>query len=573
MKNIELCLCWHKVQSFFRPFQISTARLLNILSLGLLMQSLPAYAIYQGQPVTKDELPYVVSIQRIREDNTVDGHNCTGSLIAPRFVLTAAHCLNSQDKLDSKVLVNISNLETEVGLFFDIKHIIPHPNYRDSVGGIGSADDIMLLELTEPVNLPLVKLAQFPLSHYVNPGASLTVTGWGLTDDGYTRSTFLKKAQIELMNEQESLQIWPDIANSHFGTRGIDGDTCKGDSGGPVLLMEQEQLIQVGITKAGVNQCSKLRTVSTRVEPYLEWIEKEQRLSFPRTDVIDTAIVGQAQQHRIEIKNYYHENLPLNDFSFSAVDQTAFIGEIDIMEDNCSGQNLPPEQICTIDLSVTLAESGFAQLKFSSPTSSEMFPSISGLLSYRGVDVEDVSPFIHQGINNDKLTFLGDFSDKWQTRSDNNTADGLVAALPLASRDNAHLIVKIADKGKLMLKLAIENLSNPVYDSALVFTLNNKVVPISATNSFVYEGATGGFINIEIPFTAEQSQLVLNFWSGSKNSTLLLEQFDFIAETLPEPEPTPEPKKSSSNGGSSEHLLLLLALAILIFRFKNADNV
>ena len=260
--------------------------------------------------------------------------------------------------------------------------------------------------------------------------------------------------------------------------------------------------------------------------------------------------------------------LPLNDFSFSTENQAALIGEIEVLADTCSGQSLAPEQTCAIDINVTLAKAGHAEIKFSSPISSDKFPAILGLLEFYGVDVEDVSPLIHQGINSEKLTFIGNFSENWQVRNDNHSTNGVVAALPLASRDYARLIVEVADKGNIVIKLAIENLPNSTWDAELYITLNNKVIPISAAKLFLYKGATDGFISIEIPITAEQSQLVLNLWSGTNNSTLLLEQFDFVAEQNPEPEPKPEPEKSLSSGGGSGSLILFLALTVYILRLN-----
>ena len=580
MKTIK----WYRyAEHYFTVNRLLTSKALKGLVLIFLLQSLPVYAIHQGKPVAKEELPYVVSLQNIRNDNAVAGHYCTASLIAPRFVLTAAHCISNDNKLETQVLIKVKNLETDTGLLFDIKHFIPHPNYQShlsassigALGGpfVGPADDIMLLELTEPVDLPLVKLAPLPLSNYINPGASLIGAGWGRINNNGTSSTFLKKANIELLSEQESLQIWSDISSdSQFGTKAIDGNACSGDSGGPILLLEQEQLIQVGIFKAGTDLCSDALSVVTRLDSYLEWIEKEQRLSFPRTDVIDTAIVGEAQQHRIEIKNYYQENLPLNDFSFSAVSQDALIGEIDVLADTCSGQSLNPEQTCAIDISFTPASSGSAEIRFSSPVSSDKFPAILGLLEFDGVDVGDVSPLIHQGINSEKLIFMGNFAENWQVRNDNNSENGVVAALPLSGgfeRDYARLIVEIAGKGKVLIKLAMENLPGIGSDSQLWFTLNNKMVPISLAKHFVQKGATDGFINIEIPITKAQSQLILHLWSRNRDSTLLLEEFDFVAEENPEPEPAPEPEpeKSPSSGGSSGHLMLFMLLTVFTFRF------
>ena len=577
MKTIKL---YRYAEYYLTLKRLISADFLKGLVFIFLLQSLPVYAIYQGKPVAKDELPYVVSLQSIRDDNVVAGHYCTASLIAPRFVLTAAHCISNDNKLETQVLIKVKNLETDTGLLFDIKHFIPHPNYHVfGTNTVGRADDIMLLELTEPVDLPLVKLAPLPLSNYINTGASLIGVGWGVTDNNGTRATFLKKANIQLLSEQKSLQIWPDIVNSQFGTKGIDGNACGGDSGGPVLLMEQEQLIQVGIFKAGTKLCSNELSAVTRLDSYLEWIEKEQRLSYPRAKLIDIVIVGQTLQQRIEIKNNHQENLPLNDFSFSALSQDALIGEIDILADACSGQSLNPEQTCAIDISFTLARSGAGEIKFSSPTSSDAFPAILGLLEYSGVDVEDVSLIIHQGVNSDKLTFKGNFAENWQVRNDNNSVNGVVAALPLSGgleRDYARLIVELAGKGKVAIKLAIENLASSGSESELWFTLNNKIVPISVASHFVQKGATDGFINIEIPITKEQSELVLHLWSRIKDSTLLLEQFDFVAEDNqepePEPEPKPEPEESPSSGGGSGPLLLFLALTVFTLRLNKVER-
>ena len=567
MKYFELYR--HKEQSFFTFIQLSTAMLLKTLTLCLMMQIFPVLAIYQGQPVVKGELPYVVSLQSIREDNAVEGHSCTASLIAPRFVLTAAHCVQNIVKLETKVLVKATNLETDPGLLFDIKHFIPHPNYQYDFSGsnINNSDDILLLELIEPVNLPLVKLAQFPLSGYANPGESLTGAGWGVTDNIGTKSTFLKKVQIQLMSDNECLQAWPGISESQFCTAGIDGNACQGDSGGPLFFKNGDELIQVGIYKAGSTQCSDIsKGAATRVNHYIEWIEKEQRLSYPRSAVIDTVIIAKAQQYHIEIKNNYSENLPLNDFSFSTVDQAALIGEIEVLTNTCSGQTLIPEQTCAIDISFTPAKTGFEQIKFSSQTSNEEFPPIIGQLEYRTVDVEDVSAVIHQGVKNEQLTFTGNFAENWQVRDYDNSKNGVVAALPLSLRDYANLIVEIAEPGTVSIKLAIEKTLNSLYDPELWFTLNNKMVPISGLSHFVQKGATNGFITIELPINNAQSQLVLHLWNRASDATLLLEQFDLVSE--PPPVVKPEPKDNASSGGSTGPLILLLTLIVFIFRLK-----
>lgn len=52
--------------------------------------------IAHGEQYKYDEYPYVVCMYTTNALNQTEINLCTGSLVAPRFVLTAAHCTNNQ---------------------------------------------------------------------------------------------------------------------------------------------------------------------------------------------------------------------------------------------------------------------------------------------------------------------------------------------------------------------------------------------------------------------------------------------------------------------------------------------
>ncbi|GMH43592.1 hypothetical protein BSKO_11514 [Bryopsis sp. KO-2023] len=132
--------------------------------------------------------------------------------------------------------------------------------------------DIALLELKEPSTktaVPISTVPELPL------GDPLSAVGWGWTEAG--RNTTLQEVlTLEVVDQSACNTAWAhepiSIIESMVCADGpAGGDTCKGDSGGP--LLQNGEL--VGITSFGPKQCGIVGTpaVYTRVASFAAWIE------------------------------------------------------------------------------------------------------------------------------------------------------------------------------------------------------------------------------------------------------------------------------------------------------------
>ena len=250
----------------------------------LLFALLPALAqekIVGGQEATLQDFPEVVHVNG----------SCTGSLIHPSWVLTAAHCFDGTDfertGPDGDAFVQVGNrapFERTVGA----RSVVVHPNYvaleagslvawstrgelaPDGVRYPEMTNDLALIELAEPIDGSLMALNETPIDQsWVDSQVPVTHIGFGITAFGGSDSGIKRYADVPLVGFSDA----PPEGN--WGIDFFDTDqgrsTCQGDSGGPGIVRVGQGYLQIGITSYGI-ECGAGIGTKMRVDPYLDWI-------------------------------------------------------------------------------------------------------------------------------------------------------------------------------------------------------------------------------------------------------------------------------------------------------------
>jgi secreted trypsin-like serine protease len=224
--------------------------------------------IVGGDPTDTMQHPWQVAL-------AIGDTLCGGSIIAPGWMLTAAHCVLPPPKLEEvKVKANATDY-THSGIWTEIERIVVHEQYDPST----NEHDLALVELKVPTAGSVIVLASASLT--VPDGQLLEVTGWGVTAEIATiPSAKLRKAQVPYVDNANcnsatayNGRIKPGMMCAGNREGGIDA--CQGDSGGPLVWRTAEGPILVGVVSFGDGCARKLKYgVYTRVSAYRDWIDR-----------------------------------------------------------------------------------------------------------------------------------------------------------------------------------------------------------------------------------------------------------------------------------------------------------
>ncbi|NKL04316.1 trypsin-like serine protease [Rhizobium leguminosarum bv. viciae] len=300
----------------------SISRILNIASVMLLLAA-PALAqqdtdfagedggrVIGGQAAKKGEWPWQVKILAPDpEQRGRFGGHCGGSLISPRWILTAAHCVTSrrsgkQDLFARDLLIVEGKSKIDKVIAVDgpdkpglaVDEVIIHEDFDRKV----FANDIALIKLSEPAKSKPAILASASDDEVEAAGHPAVVTGWGYTkadhgwDDKYL-PTELQEVELPIVPREDcraayrdsSMRMNPiDERNVCAGYAEGGKDACQGDSGGPLVAQRPDKRwIQLGIVSWGAG-CAEAEHygVYTRVAAFRDWIAAKTDGDVPNVE-------------------------------------------------------------------------------------------------------------------------------------------------------------------------------------------------------------------------------------------------------------------------------------------------
>nr|XP_029733231.1 serine protease persephone-like [Aedes albopictus]XP_029733232.1 serine protease persephone-like [Aedes albopictus]XP_029733233.1 serine protease persephone-like [Aedes albopictus]XP_029733234.1 serine protease persephone-like [Aedes albopictus]XP_029733235.1 serine protease persephone-like [Aedes albopictus]XP_029733236.1 serine protease persephone-like [Aedes albopictus]XP_029733237.1 serine protease persephone-like [Aedes albopictus] len=252
-----------------------------------------AQHIIEGVEADDGEVPFIAALgYSTSEAGRKYAWGCGSSWIAKKFLLTAAHCVRANQR---PIVARMGTLNLEANddrhvQDSELKKFYPHPSYTSK----SKYHDIALIELvtafTFDQNVNMICLHTD--TQDMIPTHVLKASGWGLTDTDKSRSDILLRVDLStqpLAQCAQQYQSQVGDANGRLASGVIEqqycaigkrhasgkrGDSCVGDSGGPLYYADNraDRFFLVGITSFGLG-CGDSASIYTRVASYLDWIE------------------------------------------------------------------------------------------------------------------------------------------------------------------------------------------------------------------------------------------------------------------------------------------------------------
>jgi secreted trypsin-like serine protease len=511
--------------------------------------------------------------------------SCGASFLGDRWVLTAAHCVDTKNANLLKMNIGEYDLSDGAENAIDIANIYIHPQFdADAI-----SNDIALIELVSSSDVVGVKIADPDVTdQYAIENSLATIAGWGgrtgyAPNEGPTSDfpDILNKVDLRLMTNAQcreelgkSLGISADnvsvtdvmiCAAIPEGGRGA----CQGDSGGPLIVNTSSGVKQVGIVSWGFGcAASGYPGVYTRVSEFKDWISTiTDGIAVTQRHNFGFGLEGEVQTTELTVTNNSEINVGLS-FAFS--DSNTFT----LDASNCA--ILDAGNSCQVSVSYLPTSANDVSAELIITTDDAQVLSSSATVTGGTTLGYSVELAAIVGSESDAVTLFSGGTNGASAWVASSTEVGIESTTTGDMQDSI-FVAKIEGEGVLTFDWAVSSEANPLEETdpdferfdALFLYLNGDLVDVIDGN------------DDEINFTEYRVDLpegsnLIN-WTYSKDPDVsegddkgFIRNLVFAATVVtPSPvEVLPTPITPNSSGGGGSLGWILLCLVGLTFRLR-----
>jgi len=187
---------------------------------------------------------------------------CSGTLVAPTTVVTAAHCLQGESATGKAFFIGTDANNPATGESFPATSLHVHPQYNEMT----MENDIAIMELSQPASSTPIPYACAALTQ-ADAGAVVLMVGYGVTAENNTDVGIKRSVEVRIS------EVLP--TQWAYTVEATPAGTCYGDSGGPGLREIGGIWTLIGATSYGTGECEAVGTrgYSTQVGAFADFVD------------------------------------------------------------------------------------------------------------------------------------------------------------------------------------------------------------------------------------------------------------------------------------------------------------